>query len=101
MRILYVTLGFYPALAWGGPVKVVYQNCKELVRRGHEVTVFCTNLLNKKEKMASHTIEKDYEGIHVVYFNTWNIPNWPGTVGPIWLPDLSAYLDRHIQDYDV
>jgi len=101
MRILYVTLGFYPALAWGGPVKVVYQNCKELVRRGHEVTVFCTNLLNKKEKMSSHTIEKDYEGIHVVYFNTWNIPNWPGTVGPIWLPDLGAYLEKHIQDYDV
>ena len=40
MRILYATLGFYPALAWGEPVKVVYQNCKELAHYGHEVTVF-------------------------------------------------------------
>jgi len=101
MHILYVTLGFYPALAWGGPVKVVYQNCKELLRRGHEVTVYCTNLLNKKEKMSSKTFEKDFEGIHVVYFKTWNLPGWPGTLGPVWLPDLGAYLEKHIQDFDV
>lgn len=101
MHILYVTLGFYPALAWGGPVKVVYQNCKELLRRGHEVTVYCTNLLNKKEKMSSKTFEMDYEGIHVVYFNTWNIPSWPGTLGPVWLPDLGTYLEKHVQDFDV
>lgn len=101
MRILYVTLGFYPALSWGGPVKVVYQNCMELIRRGHEVTVYCTNLLNKKEKMSSRTFEKDIEGIHVVYFNTWNIPAWPGTLGPFWLPDLATYLKKHIQDFDI
>ncbi|HSL42298.1 MAG TPA: glycosyltransferase [Anaerolineales bacterium] len=101
MHILFVTLGFYPALAWGGPVKVVYQNSKELIRRGHQVTVYCTNLLNKKEKMSSKTFETDYEGIHVVYFNTWNIASWPGTLGPFWLPDLGAYLEKHIHDFDV
>jgi glycosyltransferase involved in cell wall biosynthesis len=73
----------------------------ELIRRGHEVTVYCTNLLNKKEKMSSRTFEKDIEGIHVVYFNTWNIPAWPGTLGPFWLPDLATYLKKHIQDFDI
>jgi hypothetical protein len=51
MNILQVTLGFYPAQAWGGPVKIVHQNSRELVRRGHQVTIYCTNLLDKKNKI--------------------------------------------------
>lgn len=101
MNILYVTLGFYPAVAWGGPVRVVYQDGRELVRRGHRVTVYCTNLLNKKERIRAGTFEREMEGMRVVYFHTWNLPWWPGTLGPIWLPDLSAYLEREISGFDV
>ena len=101
MNILYVTLGFYPALAWGGPVKIVHQNCKELVRRGHHVTVYCTNLINKNQKMSSRTFEKEIDGIRVVYFHTLNLPNWPGTLGPIWLPGQSKYLKKEITTFDI
>jgi hypothetical protein len=44
MNILMVTLAYDPAIAFGGPVKVVQNNARELVRRGHHVTVYCTNL---------------------------------------------------------
>jgi glycosyltransferase involved in cell wall biosynthesis len=101
MHILQVTLGFYPAQAWGGPVKIVYQNSKELVRRGHQVTVYCTNLYDKKTKIQPGTFERDIDGIHVVYFNTWRIPFWPGTLGPIWLPELPSLLNKGIREFDI
>lgn len=101
MNILQVTLGFLPADAWGGPVKIVYENSKELIVRGHRVTVYCTNMLDKKNKIKPHTFEKTIDGIRVVYFNAWHIPQWPGTLGPIWLPDLKAYLLRELKNYDI
>ena len=101
MHILHVTLGFYPALAWGGPVKIVYQNGKELVRRGHQVTIFCTNLLDKKRKIEPGTFERQVDGMRIVYYDTWYLPWWPGTLGPIWLPDLPSYILREIESFDI
>jgi glycosyltransferase involved in cell wall biosynthesis len=101
MRILQVTLGFYPALSWGGPVRVVHQNSRELIRRGHSVTVYCTNLLDRKRKMGRRTTETKMDGMRVVYFNTIRFPWWPGTLGPFWLPDLRGYLRREIDSFDL
>lgn len=102
MNILQVTLGFYPAQGWGGPVKVVHQNGRELTRRGHHVTVYCSNLVNKYEKIQpGGTFERDMDGMRIVYFDAWNIKQWPGTLGPIWLPDLPAYVRREIETFDV
>jgi glycosyltransferase involved in cell wall biosynthesis len=105
VNILQVTLGFYPAVAWGGPVKIVHQNARELLRRGHEVTVYCTNLLDKSRKLGPSTSERKVDGIRVVYFNTWHFSHgratWPGTLGPVWLPDLPGYLRGEISVFDV
>jgi len=101
MNILQVTLGFYPALAWGGPAKIVHQNGRELVRRGHQVTVYCTNLLDKKHRIQRGTFERELHGMRVVYLNTWRLPWWPGTLGPIWLPQLPDYLAREMPGFDV
>ncbi len=101
MNILQVTLGFYPAQGWGGPVKVVHQNGRELVRRGHTVTVYCTNLVNKREKLQPRTFEREMDGMRIVYINAWNLPWWPGTLGPIWLPELPACLKRELGQFDV
>ena len=101
MNILQVTLGFFPAVGWGGPVKIVHQNSRELVKRGHKVTVYCTNLLNKKQKIKPSTFEANIDGIRVVYLDTCNLHWWPGTLGPFWLPDLSSYLKQEINSFDV
>lgn len=101
MNILHVTLGFLPATAWGGPVKIVHNNAIELIRRGHQVTVYCTNLFDKKRKIQPHTFEDVVDGIRVVYFDTWRIPFWPGTLGPIWCPDLPSRLRRELSSFDV
>lgn len=101
MNILQVTLGFYPAQSWGGPVKVVHQNGRELVRRGHRVTVYCSNLVNKYQKIQPGTFEREMDGMRIVYFDAWNIKQWPGTLGPIWLPDLPSYVQREIRTFDI
>jgi glycosyltransferase involved in cell wall biosynthesis len=101
MNILQLTLGFLPAVSWGGPVQIIYQNSKELIRRRHQVTVYCSNLSSKTERIAKGTFEKNIAGIRVVYFDTWNLPWWPGTLGPIWFPALPAYLKRELDSFDV
>lgn len=101
MNILHVTLGFLPATAWGGPVNIVHQNGCELVRRGHRVTVYCTNLLDKRRKIQPGTFERQVDGLRVVYFDAWNIPFWPGTLGPVWLPHLPAVLRTEMPTFDV
>lgn len=101
MNILQVTLGFYPSQGWGGPVKVVHQNGRELTRRGHHVTVYCSNLVNKYEKIQPGTFEREMDGMRIVYFDAWNFKQWPGTLGPIWLPHLPAYVRREIERFDV
>jgi glycosyltransferase involved in cell wall biosynthesis len=101
MHVLHVTLGFYPANGWGGPVKVVYDNGRELVRRGHRVTVYCTNLRDKKNKIRPGTFEQEIGGMRIVYHDTWHLPWWPGTLGPFWQPDLAAHLKGEIADFDV
>lgn len=101
MNLLHITLGFPPAFAWGGPVKVVYTHAQELIRRGHSVTVYCTNLLDKRHKIQPGTFERNLDGIRVVYFDAWRLPFWRGTLGPIWLPELPARLRRELPSFDL
>jgi glycosyltransferase involved in cell wall biosynthesis len=100
MNLLNVTLGFPPASSWGGPVLNSYRVCKELVNRGHTVTVYCTNLLDKRTKVEQRTCERVLDGIRVIYFNTWNLPWWPGTLGPFWTPDIVPTIQQEIREYD-
>ena len=101
MNILQMTLAFPPCFAWGGPVKTTYQSCKELVKRGHFVTIYCANLLDKNTKIYSKTTIKEIDGIKIVYFNAWNIKKWPGTLGPVWLPDLNHFLKNDLAKFDI
>ena len=47
MKILQVIPAFYPAMAYGGTVTVAYHLSRDLVRRGHEVTVYTSDSLDK------------------------------------------------------
>ena len=101
MKILHISLGFYPAIDFGGPIKVVYENSQELLRRGHEVTIACTNRLNKREKISSSSFMGIVDGVKVYYFNTHMIPGWRGVFGPSFSPDLWRNLNRIIKTVDL
>ena len=53
MKILQATGAFYPAQAYGGIVEVAYRLSKELVRRGHEATVYTSDSLDKNHRQKS------------------------------------------------
>ena len=99
MNILQVTLGFPPAYGWGGPVRNVYRVGKQLATRGHNVTVYCTNLLDKKNKIQPGTFTREYDGMRVVYFNTINIPVWPGTFRSNMAPRITIVFKKRITKF--
>jgi len=101
MNILMVTLAYDPAIAFGGPVKVVQNNARELVRRGHQVTVYCTNRLDREHKIAPRTIEREDQGVRVVYHNTWFMTRWRGNYGPSLSPGMVRYLYREGKRFDI
>ena len=66
MRILSVTPCFFPAHAFGGPVKVAFDLGKELVERGHEVVVFTSDAKDPESRLD---VENDrIKGMDVYYF---------------------------------
>jgi len=85
VRILYVTFGFLPAVSWGGPVQVVYQDAMELQRRGHQVTVCTSNRLDKQRYIERGLFQGVVDGIPTTYLDTRMVPKWRGTVGPTLL----------------
>jgi glycosyltransferase involved in cell wall biosynthesis len=102
MNLLHVTLGYLPAVSWGGPVKIVHQNARELGRRGHQVTVVSSNLLSKQERLAPGTVTRTVETLPVVYLHTYLLPQWPGTTGPTFLaPGALARLWREVGNADL
>jgi glycosyltransferase involved in cell wall biosynthesis len=72
MKILHIINFFYPAWAKGGPPRSVYELSKELVKRGHEVTVYTTDIYKKKERMQNNKNPVILDGIKVYYFKNIN-----------------------------
>lgn len=77
MKILHVIPYFYPAWAYGGPPRAVYEIAKRQVGLGHDVTVLTTNALEQNEVLS--TGEVKIEGIKVIRlrnisnFLMWNL----------------------------
>jgi glycosyltransferase involved in cell wall biosynthesis len=70
MRILQVVPYFYPAFAYGGPVKVSYEISKKLVERGHDVVVYTSDMKDGYSRIDSES--EDVNGIKVHYFPTFS-----------------------------
>ena len=98
MKILQVIAAFYPAQAYGGTVEVAYRLSKELVRRGHEVTVYTSDSLDKYHRQKSRFSEID--GIKVYYFKTLNNRlAWNHRL--IFTLGILPRLRRNINSFDV
>ena len=96
MRILQVISTFYPAWAFGGPVKVVYDLSKELARRGHEVEVFTTNAYNKTSNFKPKFKTQELSGFRVTYFN--NLIRY----GNVFVsPTMIDALNKRVKEFDV
>jgi glycosyltransferase involved in cell wall biosynthesis len=99
MKILQVIPYFYPATAFGGPVKVAYDICFQFVKRGHHVTVLTSDAKNLSERLQT-SYSNIVDGIEVHYFK--NISMKPVEWSKIFLtPDLIPFFKQRIKEYDV
>ena len=70
MRILHVVPTYLPATRYGGPIYAVHGLCRALVARGHEVSVFTTNVDGAGESDVSLDRPVLLDGVNVRYFAT-------------------------------
>ena len=98
MKYLFVIPYFVPAFAYGGPVKGVYARASGLVRCGHAVTVFTTDVLDARSRNTG-PIEKIMTGIKVRYFKVVsNKLAYYLNYYRAW--GYRAFLERTIREYD-
>ena len=72
MNILQVIPYFVPAWDYGGPVQVAYRVSREMIKRGHEVTVYTTDTLKANSRIEK--TEEVIDGIKVKRFS--NLSNF-------------------------
>ena len=101
MRILQVTPYFYPAWRFGGPVKAVYELSKELVKKGHDVTVYTTDLCDRTRRLdvkSNGPVQVD--GIRTYYFR--NISKALAYNHKLFLsPSLLSVIKKEISRFDI
>ena len=99
MKILQISTSFKPAWETGGTNRVAYEISKNLVEKGHEVTVFTTDRGRKRVNVQKNQPVL-VDGIRVYYFR--NISNYLAIkkkiVTPYYLPIIAK---KEAKDFDV
>ena len=88
---------FYPAMAYGGTVNVAYNMCKELVKRGHEVTVFTSDAFDKDSRHGQKVDIVDR--MKVFYFK--NVSNTLAWNRFVVNPGIISCLSKDINNFDI
>jgi glycosyltransferase involved in cell wall biosynthesis len=100
LRILQVAPYFYPAWAYGGIPRVVYELSRELVRSGHDVTVCTTDVLDSRTRYPASPGENLVDGVRAYYFK--NLSNYAAYRLQVFLPrGLAGFLAGKIEEFDV
>ena len=98
MRILQITPTFIPS-RFGG-ISLFYNLSKNLVKRGHEVIVFTTDIKDRYLRLSDIQSGRDIDGIKVYYFR--NISNLLATKYRLAFPrGMSAAVKREISNFDI
>jgi glycosyltransferase involved in cell wall biosynthesis len=96
MRILNVIPVFPPAKGFGGPPATTYEMAKELVRRGHDVTIYTTNAFDLDRNFEVHSKPYILDGLKVYYFKNLLRPD------RLFIsPSLVTSVEKNIKNFDV
>ncbi len=97
LKIMHVTPYFAPAWAYGGPPRVVYELSRELVRRGHAVTVVTTDACDQRRRIPE--LHEVLDGIEV--YRLRNVSNYLAWSGQAFLPTRIFSFFRRVPVPDV
>lgn len=95
LRVLHVVPTYYPAVRYGGPIRSVHALCSALVRRGHRVSVYTTNMDGDADSDVPLGTAVDLEGVSIHYFSV------PALRRLFWSPGLSAKLRETVSEFDL
>ena len=97
MKILFITSMYVPDTS-SGPSNAIRNYCTELVKRGHDVTIYTTDRFSKNKRVGTFRAEVD--NVAVYYFrNLSNILAWRfKRLTPL---KLRGYLRNNISKFDV
>ena len=95
MRVLHVVPSYYPAVRYGGPIVSVHALCKALVRRGHDVHVFTTNVDGQANSNVPVGVPVEMDGVKVWYFPV------PLLRRLYWSPRLGQALQLQMRSFDI
>lgn len=95
MRILHVVPSYLPAVRYGGPIVSVHALCAALVRRGHEVHVFTTNVdgSGDSDVPLDHPVLMD--GVNVHYFPSTTLRRL------YYSPKMAAVIGVELPTFDL
>ncbi len=95
MRILHVVPSYLPAVRYGGPIVSVHALCAALVRRGHEVHVFTTNVdgSGDSDVPLDHPVLMD--GVNVHYFPSTTLRRL------YYSPKMASAIDVELSTFDL
>lgn len=99
MNILHVISSFPPAYSYGGPAQQAYLICQELVKRGHNVTVYTTDVLDRNNRFIIDSNPIFVDGIEVYHFR--NISNTLAHMNFSCAPGMASALKCNIKKYDI
>ncbi|MBE9532153.1 MAG: glycosyltransferase family 4 protein [Proteobacteria bacterium] len=100
LKILQVVPYFYPAWAYGGIPRVVFELSRELVSQGHDVSVYTTDVLDKDSRYPKATLDSEIEGIKVSYFK--NFSNKLAHDFQIYLPEgMRGMVEETLSSFDI
>lgn len=94
MRILQVTIGYYPSQIWGGAPPVIAALSQGMVTRGHQVTILTSNIIDYQNRVSPESSVGEWESIPVVYLKSFWKARRANSIGFIWMPDVWHY--RHL-----
>ena len=99
MKILQVTNFFKPSWESGGPARACYEISKELVKRGHEVTVYTTDGFKYRLNVPKNKPVM-VDGIKVYYFR--NLSSYLARKFVLPLPYYLPFIARkEIKNFDI
>jgi len=97
MKILFVIPYFIPAYSYGGPLQVCFETARALRRKGYEITVATTDVLDDKHRVRA--LEETVEGVRIVRFR--NVSNRLAKRCNGYLPlGFYSWLARNLDRYD-
>jgi glycosyltransferase involved in cell wall biosynthesis len=98
IRVLFSSPAYWPALAFGGPIWEARELNGGMVRRGHQVEVLTTTLVDIEHGRSWRTTSADVDGARVHYLATPVRYRWMGITpsAPVWLHRIERPQVAHI-----